>query len=57
MSSLTEHRKTHTGIKNYACGKCDMHFAYKSNVLKHVRNTHSVPKNGKDVCADRQKTE
>lgn len=38
------HVKTHLGIKQYLCTLCPAKFVCKSDVLKHIRSTHTNPR-------------
>ncbi|XP_012255083.2 zinc finger protein 23-like isoform X5 [Athalia rosae] len=40
----TVHVKTHLGIKQYLCTLCPAKFVCKSDVLKHIRSTHTNPR-------------
>ncbi|XP_034941501.1 uncharacterized protein [Chelonus insularis] len=40
----TVHVKTHLGIKQYACTLCSAKFVCKSDVMKHIRCSHTNPR-------------
>ncbi|XP_063983618.1 zinc finger protein 37 homolog isoform X3 [Diachasmimorpha longicaudata] len=40
----TVHVKTHLGIKQYACTLCTAKFVCKSDVMKHIRCSHTNPR-------------
>lgn len=49
---LTEHLRSHSGVKPYKCTHCEQRFTQRSNMKKHVKVNHEATREFKcDLCS------